>query len=93
MEKIVCDLLCSTEADALCKISFVNLIRISVKSGDNFSNISECLQKLKLFFYLTVSFVLFQFIKLCVVYYVIYKPMCYVRLVLRIRAKTLQLKN
>ena len=30
--KIVCGLLCSTEADALCKISFENLIRISVKS-------------------------------------------------------------
>ena len=45
MEKILCDLLCSTEADALCKISFANPIRISVKSGKNFSNISECIQK------------------------------------------------
>ena len=45
MEKIVCGLLCSIEADALCKISFENLIRISVKSGENFSNVSECIQK------------------------------------------------
>ena len=41
MEKIVCGLLCSIEEDALCKISFENLIGISVKSGENFSNVSS----------------------------------------------------
>ena len=46
--------------------------------------------KINIVVYLTVSLVLFQCIKLgIIVYYAIYKPMCYVRLILSIRAKTI----